>query len=381
MASKLAKEQESSISLPSIINATESANLLQFQVDDIDTSIINALRRTILMDIPCFVFRTFPDNENQTVIHKNTCRFHNEILKQRLGCIPIYINDLDTPVEDLRVIIKVQNDTDSVRYVTTADFQIKDLKTGKFLKDSEVSSIFPSAPPPSNGYILFTRLRPKISASIPGEEVDIESKISISTAKESGMYNMSSTVTYFMTPDPVKQNAEWATIRDQFENSGFKAEEIERERQNWFSHDAKRFTKPNSFTFKLETIGVYTNLELIQKACDIIVEKLNNIQKVATQLSLEIVTSKNTLPNCFDIILKNEDYTIGKILEYILHEDYFKTNKKLNYVGFIREHPHDDDSILRVSFIDENSSKDEISAMIEYVCQVAIKIFNHIRDL
>ena len=381
MASKLAKEQESSISLPSIINATESANLLQFQVDDIDTSIINALRRTILTDIPCFVFRTFPDNENQTVIHKNTCRFHNEILKQRLGCIPIYINDLDTPVEDLRVIIKVQNDTDSVRYVTTADFQIKDLKTGKFLKDSEVSSIFPSASPPSNGYILFTRLRPKISASIPGEEVDIESKISISTAKESGMYNMSSTVTYFMTPDPVKQNAEWATIRDQFENSGFKAEEIERERQNWFSHDAKRFTKPNSFTFKLETIGVYTNLELIQKACDIIVEKLNNIQKVATQLSLEIVTSKNTLPNCFDIILKNEDYTIGKILEYILHEDYFKTNKKLNYVGFIREHPHDDDSILRVSFIDENSSKDEISAMIEYVCQVAIKIFNHIRDL
>ena len=157
--------------------------------------------------------------------------------------------------------------------------------------------------------------------------------------------------------------------------------DIERERLNWFSHDAKRFTKDDSFIFKLETIGVYTNLELIQKACDIIIEKLDNIQKVAAQLSLEIITSKNTLPNCFDIIIKNEDYTIGKILEYILHEDYFKTNKKLNYVGFIREHPHDDDSILRISFVNENASKDEISTMMEYVCRVAIKIFNHIRDL
>ena len=217
--------------------------MLQFQVDNIDTSIINALRRTILMDIPCFVFRTFPDDENQTVINKNTCRFHNEILKQRLGCIPIHIKDLDTPVENLRVIIKVQNDTDSIKYVTTADFQIKDLKTGKFLKDTEVRSIFPPCTPPCQGFILFTRLRPKISASIPGEEVDIESKISISTAKESGMYNMSSTATYFKTPDPVKQNAKWATLRDQFENSGFKVEEIERERQNWFVHDAKRLTK------------------------------------------------------------------------------------------------------------------------------------------
>ena len=381
MENKLDEGQESNISLPKIINATENGNMLQFQVDNIDTSIINALRRTILMDIPCFVFRTFPDDENQTVINKNTCRFHNEILKQRLGCIPIYIKDLDTPVEDLRVFIKVQNDTDSIKYVTSADFQIKDLKTGKFLKQEEVRSIFPPCTAPSNGFILFTRLRPKISTSIPGEEVDIESKISISTAKESGMYNMSSTTTYFMTPDPVKQNAEWATLRGQFENSGFKPGDIERERLNWFSHDAKRFTKDDSFIFKLETIGVYTNLELIQKACDIIIEKLDNIQKVAAQLSLEIITSKNTLPNCFDIILKNEDYTIGKILEYILHEDYFKTNKKLNYVGFIREHPHDDDSILRISFVDENASKDEISTMIEYVCRVAIKIFNHMRDL
>lgn len=370
----------SSINLPNISKATEDNGVLEFQVDNIDTSIINAIRRTLLSDIPCFVFKTFPDSENEAIIHKNTCRFHNEILKQRLGCIPIHIKDLETPVDNLRVIIKVKNDTDSVRYVTTNDFQIRDNTTGKFLSDSEVSSIFPPSGPPSNGFILFTRLRPKISESIPGEEVDIESRISISTAKTSGMYNMCSTATYMMTPDPVQQNANWGNLRDTLESQGFTPAEVERERQNWFTHDAKRIVKENSFIFKLESVGVYSNRELIQKACDIITEKLETVQKLAEQRVMEIITSKTTMSNCYDLILKNYDYTIGKILEYIIYTDYFKTNRRINFAGFIKEHPHDDFSIIRISFINQVDPKNEINDMIQYSCQVAKRIFQHIRD-
>lgn len=79
--------------------------------------------------------------------------------------------------------------------------------------------------------------------------------------------------------------------------------------------------------------------------------------------------------------MKNEDYTIGKVIEYIIHEDYFRTNKKLNYVGFIKEHPHDDDSIIRMSFVTEVAEKHEINAMVEFASQVAVKIFSHLRDL
>jgi len=374
-------EITSNITLPNISRATEDNGILEFQIDNINISVINAIRRTLLSDIPCFVFKTFPDSDNQAVINKNTCRFHNEILKQRLGCIPIHIKDLDTPVENLRVIIKVKNDTDSIRYVTTNDFQILDTQTGKYLNDSEVSSIFPPSGPPANGFILFTRLRPKISSSIPGEEVDIESKISISTAKNSGMYNMCSTATYFMTSDAVLQNSEWANLRDSFEEKGFTAEEIDRERQNWYTHDAKRFVKKDSFIFKLETVGVYTNRELLQKACSIIIEKLDTVQKLAQQQLIEIVTSKTTLPNSYDVILKNYDYTVGKILEYIIHTDYFTTNKRLHFIGFIKEHPHDDFSIIRLSFINEVEPKSEINSIIEYTCQVGKRIFNHIKDL
>lgn len=374
-------EITSSITLPNISRSTEDNGTLEFQIDNVNTSIVNAIRRTLLSDILCFVFKTFPDSDNQATIHKNTCRFHNEILKQRLGCIPIHIKDLDTPVENLRVIIKVKNDTDSIRYVTTNDFQIIDTKTGKYLSDSEVSGIFPPSGPPANGFILFTRLRPKISASIPGEEVDIESKISISSAKNSGMYNTCSTATYFMTSDPIKQNAKWATLRDSFEEKGFTAEEIDRERQNWYIHDAKRFVKENSFIFKIESVGVYTNRELLQKACSLIIEKLDAVEKLAQQRLIEIVTSKTTLPNSYDVILKNYDYTLGKILEYIIHTDYFKTNKRLHFIGFLKEHPHDEFSIIRLSFINEVEPKSEINTMIEYSCQVGKRIFQHIKDI
>ena len=52
-----------------------------------------ALRRTILSDIPVVVFRTSPEEENNCIIDKNTTRFNNEIVKQRLSCIPICIAD------------------------------------------------------------------------------------------------------------------------------------------------------------------------------------------------------------------------------------------------------------------------------------------------
>ena len=45
--------------------------------------------------------------------HINTSRFHNEILKQRLGCIPIHIKEKDT-IDNLLIELNIDNDTDSI---------------------------------------------------------------------------------------------------------------------------------------------------------------------------------------------------------------------------------------------------------------------------
>ena len=63
------------------------------------------------------------------------------------------------------------------------------------------------------------------------------------------------------------------------------------------------------------------------------------------------------IPYAYDITLTGEDYTIGKALEYILHKNMNKY--QLVYVGFIKKHPHDRDSIIRVILDDKVLVKQE----------------------
>ena len=131
--------------------------------------------------------------------------------------------------------------------------------------------------------------------------------------------------------------------------------------------------------FTLETIGIYTNFRLIELACLIINKKLANLlNKIQSNNDL-ITKSNNTMENCFDVILENEDYTIGKILEYILYTKYFTETQVLSFCGFIKEHPHNRDSIIRLAFknIVEVS---EIATILNDAITILIQIFTKIQD-
>ena len=85
---------------PRFSNLIEKNGILNFKLEGINVSLANALRRTIISDIDTVVIKTFPHSENQANIMINTTRFNNEILKPRLSCIPIHIQDLETPLEE-----------------------------------------------------------------------------------------------------------------------------------------------------------------------------------------------------------------------------------------------------------------------------------------
>ena len=76
---------------------------------------------------------------------------------------------------------------------------------------------------------------------------------------------------------------------------------------------------------------------------------LNNNNTLIEKDELNIVKSQNTMANCFDVILENEDYTIGKVLEYFLYTKYYETNM-LTFCGFKKMHPHDTYSIIRLAY-------------------------------
>ena len=65
----------------------------------------------------------------------------------------------------------------------------------------------------------------------------------------------------------------WNEKRKQHETAGLSQEEIEDEKKNWLLLDAKRIFIDNSFDFTLETIGIYSNMALVVKSCDILIQK------------------------------------------------------------------------------------------------------------
>ena len=147
---------------PHIDNITNSGDNLMFTVSGINLSLANAIRRVILSDIPTVVFKTSPIEQNKCNIEVNTTRFNNEIIKQRLSCIPIHIKDLEIPLSNYLLEVDVENLTDTVMYVTTKDFKIKNTVTGEHLSKKDTLEIFPANM--QTGYFIdFLRLRPKSS--------------------------------------------------------------------------------------------------------------------------------------------------------------------------------------------------------------------------
>ena len=357
---------------PRIDNISESGDVLNFTLSGINVSLANAIRRVILSDIPQVVFKTYNNTENTAIIHTNTTRFNNEILKQRLGCIPIHIKDLDIPLKNYLVEVNVENLTDTIMYVTTQDFKIKNIVSDEYLKEKDVREIFPSNIQ-TGGFIDFVRLRPKISDEIPGEKIHLTCEFSIGTAKEDGMFNAASTCSYGNTIDDVKMNIELGKKKQQWKDEGFNKDDIEFESENWKLLDGLRINIKDSFDFTIQTVGIFTNQELIQKSCNILIKRLEQFDTIIETDELKINTSENTMNNCYDVILENEDYTIGKVLEYMLYNKFFEQGI-MTYCGFKKMHPHDSDSIIRIAYKDD-VDKTIIKSHLKSCIVDAIQIF------
>jgi len=353
---------------PHIEQTNKKGDMLSFTLSGVNVSIANAIRRTILSDIPTVVFKTSTYEECKANIITNTSRLNNEILKQRLSCIPIHIpNHEEINLKNYLLEVNVENTTDTTMYVTTQDFKIRNLLTDSYLSEKDTRNIFP--PNDYTGYFIdFVRLRPKLSDELLGEKIHLTCEFSVSTAKDDGMFNVASTCSYGFTPDDVEIDKELTKKIQGWKDEGKNEKEIDFESKNWKLLDALRIVKKDSFDFIVQSVGVYSNIELIHKACEIIDKRLQELDALIHSDDIEIKNSLNTMANCFDIKLQNEDYTIGKLLEYILYEKYFEGTKIVSFVGFKKFHPHDIESIIRIAFkqpIDISSIKGYLQESIQ----------------
>lgn len=365
---------------PAITITSEENNTLLFTMSNIDHSLANSLRRIILSDIPTVVFRTFPHNESKVDIIENTTRLNNEILKQRIGCIPIHITDTDFPYQEYIIEVNKKNTSDTIELLTTEDFKVKNIATDNYLSDKNVKELFPPDHI-TNDYIPITRLRPKLSENMDGEQLQFNARFDIGTAKEDGMYNVVSTCSYGATVDHIKANDIWNEKKKELVKEGVDEYDIEFQKKNWFLLEGKRITVPKSFDFTIESVGVYSNFALLYKACDIMIQKCKNFITLIEKGEISIEPSENTtVENEYTITMVNEDYTLGNALVYFLYEKYYNGNKSLSFVGFRVPHPHIPNGVIRMAF--ENTSDDAttVSQYLTFAAENIITTFTNIQS-
>ena len=389
---------------------------LTFTLENCNVSFANAIRRIVLSDINTYVFKTFPHTENRANFTVNTTRFHNELLKQRLGCIPIHhvhtIDGFQNDYKNYVVEVDVKNESETIRHVTTEDFKVKRAKNieksggshddddvvYEYLPESTVRKIFP--PDSISGeYIEFARLLPRLSSNVPcGEALAFTCTIEISNAKFDGMYNVAHTCSYRCTPDEKEIEKMWKTkekgLREGFESeaattahaSGTSVvEELASAKKNWELLEAQRIIVPDSFDFVIETVGVYSNVQLITKSCDIMIKKceklLADMEHSTSDNNNSIIEPANeltTMKNAFCIHLIGEDYTLGKAIEYLLYSNYYdKPDGIASFCGFKKPHPHAVDSFILLAFKDET----ELSKVQESVSKVVTECISIFKSL
>ena len=182
--------------------------------------------------------------------------------------------------------------------------------------------------------IDFCRIRPRLADNLEGEELEFSCTMELATAKENAMYNVVSKAAYGNSLDPEAAHNAWSVKEQELQSSGVGGKELEEAKQNWYLLEAQRYFKDNSYDFVLETVGVYENRELIKLACEEMVKKLLVINQELEDGSLQVNESVNTIDNCYDIVLQNEDYTVGKVLELILYTLHYNGDQTLSYCGF-----------------------------------------------
>jgi DNA-directed RNA polymerase subunit L len=334
---------------PVLANEDVHDDMLSFTLKNTDVSIANALRRTILGDIRAVVMAKTDCN-----ISVNTTRFNNEILKQRLACIPVCLTPDEEQIKVFSIELSKSNSTSATVMVTTEDFKI--IENGKA---SSKRLFLPD--PMTKQYIDILRLRPKMGSVV--ETIQMTATLSITTGIQTGTCNLGNCF-YKCTVNHEKSEQEWAK----------KGIDDKHAKKDWDLLDAKRYVVPNSFDITVESyvLAIYSPAQLVQIACKVIEKELFTFKE------LQIQPSDTTMEKCVDLILPNCDYTIGKTLEYYLFTTKFDID--ITYITFLKNHPHDKHGILRIAF-KEDQTEETITAMFLEACKESVKYFNFGKEL
>jgi DNA-directed RNA polymerase subunit L len=370
-------------------NLEKNNNKISFVLTDIDVSILNSVRRTILANIPNVGFHFNPQNYHEypnIKIIKNDTPSHNEIIAHRISLLPINVSEQELEswnYEDYKFIIKKINKNNNDLHVTTNDISVY----YKGEKNEELKNRFFPRNSFTKDHIIISKLNNTIDS-----EFNVEAIATIGTAEELALYGLVSMCTYENVIDDelvkkkikdikektktkiidtetekikdlVKDHVSEDKIKelltnnyDNFKNKiskllpkdfnlDIKLPNIDNVIENninkfntldiYKQYHKNKYNEPNKFKFTVESECAISPIYIVNKALLIILNKINNI----IQNIDDIQIIKNN--DLFTVILNGETHTIGNLIQSLIFNKFIREekSKELMYVGYTVPHP------------------------------------------
>lgn len=360
----------------SISNIKEEGDTLKCVISGCNSSVVNAIRRTILSEVETVSFDTTDYQTSDLTVIKNASSLHNEFILHRLGLIPINVTDIGGFNPDkYKFVLKKENDGTGTVDVTTADFIIKNLETGK---DEDTSIFFPPNKITGDN-ILITIL--KSNPTGDGEHIHIEGKCSIGSGKDNSRFSPVSNVVFINKRDEAKAKQAFTDKINSMDSKPTDAE-LKILARKFELEDADRHFMvdengaPNVFDFTIETVGVISPTNIMKIAIKKLVEKLNlfgrNLALALDSKPSDVsIRESDAIMDGFDITLENENHTLGFLLQTHLN----KLNENL-FVGYMNPHPLEKKIKIRINVADINELKTVLETTTSYLVDALNNLFS-----
>jgi DNA-directed RNA polymerase subunit L len=327
----------------------KASNKHSFDIENLDLSIANSIRRIILSEIPVVGF--YGEDEPTVDIIFNSGPLHDEFMKHRIGLIPICVSEeITNNYEDNDYIfeLNVINNGTSTINITTNNF-IGTYK-GRNLSKAELNQLFPKNEI-TNEYILITRLR-------SGEQLNLTAKAIKRTAKINASFSPVSLANlYYIEDEKV------AATKDNI---------LDKQR----SYHKNVYGDPTLIKFEIEPVNLLTYNYLFSTAIIVLINKLELLIENLETNKIMVEPVPNN-PFSFNFHIENEDDTLGNVIQSLLHNRYIRQNKKhkgliCSYVGYICPHPLKQLMIIRIT-LDDQTVPDIFSQFLTDNCRDIIR--------
>jgi len=300
---------------------TKGSSRLEFDINDINYTILNTLRRTILTDIPIYAFTHFKVNKNSSV-------FHNNFLKNQIKNIPVWgiDNKIDYFEEDIHKIDmneEIEDMDDNVELTVDKKVDSTSLHQVTMYVDYENKSNEIESVTTDNAKFYFAQKQIENPYDTPIQLIKLQPKqqINFSVITSIGIEKISA----MFSPVSI-------CIYEQLSE--------------------------NKFRFKLESRGQISEKRILKVAHLNIVKKLDSIL--------------NQIPDNDkdegEIEINNEDHTIGNLLSFGL-----QNNKSVQFAGYHMPHPLEKRVIISYKLKSGNVNK-----ILKTVIEEFIEVFNKI---